>query len=225
MKKYLVLAAAVFCSIVFFACSKGDAGPAGLNGPNTATVVFQNGVSPAADYAGCIDTYVRSTSVDTNYNGSGFLLAGRSGGNAYRTFIKFDVSYIIPTNVTVVGAYLDFSDDSESGSNTIRAYALDKDFVEDQATWNSYSTGNLWTAPGGDFSATEASQPIVISATEPFRITLSASVVQSWINSPAANHGLLFKADNETTPENWVRYDCQEDGATGPKLTINYTLP
>jgi hypothetical protein len=225
MKKYRLLASVIIAGTIFYACSKGDAGPAGPDAGNTATAVFQDGASPSAAYAGTTDIILAAGNPDTNTNGYGYLLVGRSGANVYRSVIRFDLSYIVPSNVTVLSAYLDLENETEAGSNTIRAYVLSRNFTEAQATWNSYSTGNLWTTAGGDFGASQIGQAF-ISSGAPLRITLSASAVQAWIANPADNRGLLLKADNESTPENWYRFDCSEDGPpTGPKLTVNYLIP
>ncbi len=226
MKKYLVLSAAVMIAAVFFACTAGDAGPAGPDAGNTATAVFQNGVSPSSVYAGCEDVYLESSAPDTNGNGNTIILMGHEIGNVYRTVMRFDLSYIIPSNVSVVSAYLDLDYSNRSGTTTINAYALTKSFVEGEVTWNSYSAGNAWDAPGGDFMASAISSSVIVSSSFPIRITLSASAVQAWINNPAENHGFLLKAQNETTGTNWARYDSEEDNAPyGPKLTVNYILP
>ena len=37
---------------------------------------------------------------------------------------------------------------------SILLHALTQDFVEAEATWNIYSTGNSWTTAGGDFNST-----------------------------------------------------------------------
>ena len=226
MKKILIFLAVIAAGAVFFACSKGDAGPAGPAGENTATAVFRSGVSPSAAYAGCYDTFILDTNPDTNRDDSNFLLVGRASSITYRTLIKFDVDYIVPSNVTVLSAYLDMSVQASGGTITVTAYALSNDFVETEATWNSYSTGNLWTNAGADF-VSAASQPAVFdTSSSPRRITLTPSVVQSWIANPAQNTGLLLKGTVETgTGASWIRFDSWEITGNEPKLTINYILP
>ncbi|HRU40169.1 MAG TPA: DNRLRE domain-containing protein, partial [Candidatus Goldiibacteriota bacterium] len=126
------------------------------------------------------------------------------------------------------------------GSNTYTAYAISRSWTEGtgacggggigvNVSWNNFDgTGNAWTAPGGDFSVSAASNAVpvttVANGTE-ISFNLNTSMVQSWISSPSTNYGIIIK-DSATTGDKWLRPCSSEIAGTAyrPKLTVNYTL-
>jgi hypothetical protein len=228
-----------------FACTSGDQGPTGIAGGNTATAVFQDGVSPVAAYTGCQDALLDSSEPNGNAGGCNYILSGiYSTTTQYNTAIKFDLSYIVPSNVQVTSAVLTLYTDSatdNSGSNTYTAYAITRLWTEGtgacgsattgvNVSWNTYDgAGNLWTAPGGDFSATAASNALNVTAVavgSALSFNLNTAVVQSWISSPSTNYGLMIKG-SAASGTGWLRPCSREISNTAyrPKLTVNYIVP
>jgi len=227
-----------------FSC-KGDIGPAGADGiagADTVTVEFQNGVFPSDAYSGCEDATIEDDYPTYNMGECDYLFTGTYTATKCRHVIKFDLSYIIPDNVQVTGAYLTYTKEDSYGTNTFTAYALTRDWTEgtgacfDSGTpdvnvsWNYYDgSGNSWTTAGGDYNLSAVSNSVFIDGSETtVTFQLNASMVQSWISDPSLNNGVIIIADNENTGTNWLRVYSSEE-TTGntlrPKLTINYTAP
>ena len=114
------------------------------------TVTFQEGVS---GYSGCIDTYIRSGgNANTNYDATDALFckwADVPPGFFNRgVLIAFDVSDI-PSSGTVTSTALSLTFGNDiAGNNTLYLHDCLRTWVEAQATWNIYSTGNSWTTAG-----------------------------------------------------------------------------
>jgi len=126
-------------------------------------------------------TYVRNdnaTNIDKNFELDVFgvvgTVASASATNELRTFFKFDLSGI-PTGATITAVnFRTFNerDGSIVASLEPEVYALTRNFVENQATWNIAETGVPWTTPGGDYSNVLLATGSVTAATTGQEITL-----------------------------------------------------
>ena len=69
-----------------------------------------------------------------------------------RSLISFDISSV-PSAAKIKSAHLNIIlTGTTVGDFTILVRRLTRNFVNGQATWNSYQTGSAWTNPGGDLS-------------------------------------------------------------------------
>ena len=100
--------------------------------------------------------YLNAGSPTTSFCGGTVLNAGFDGTNASRALLQFNLAAIPSTN-TVVSAklLLYLGSASTSTSSSLSVYQLTHAWTSG-ATWNTYNGTNIWTAPGGDFSATAA---------------------------------------------------------------------
>lgn len=180
-------------------------------------------------------------------NGIGeYLFAGRTAtGSIRRAVISFDFS-TIPSNATVVDARLTLNVSRFGpGARDISCHRLLRTFGEgtsdaagqegrgatsrtNDATWiHTFYNTQFWTTPGGDFVATPACTS-TFSGLGPIVFTSPAFIadVQAWVVRPSGATGWIFLGD-ETITSSAMRFDSREisGGATGPKLTILYTLP
>ena len=216
----------VFSVLLFSSCAEqGPSGPAGAPGVGLVSTSFQDGAYPAAAYAGTRNARLTHLSPDSVSTGA--FSAGIFGtGNYWRQLLGFDVSYLSGTGLSVEKAFITFTTDSVLGTTTITAYALNRNWVEDQVTWNSYSTGNLWTAAGGDFGEA-VSTTLEVSAAGTYTLEISAALVQNWIDKPSDNYGVLIKAANETVTSNRFHGSVRTDLPVSerPRLTVYYTAP
>ncbi|MBN2753229.1 MAG: DNRLRE domain-containing protein [Candidatus Goldbacteria bacterium] len=231
-KKLIVICAAIILSLAVFSCGpKGDsgaAGPTGLPGTGYLVISFQNGVYPDAAYAECEDARIWSdTEQNSNYGGDTYLQLGRtSGGELKRGLMKFD-NLTIPTGAVVTDAYLTvYVNNILSGVRDFALYELNADWIENQATWNVYSTANSWASPGGDFNAAAISNTTTLDSVGYHTFRINASVVQNWLDNTENNYGFIIRKTDETTDGEMIfrstEYSTLEQR---PRLTVYYTAP
>jgi hypothetical protein len=202
--------------------------------------IFEQGVSPSPFYAGESDTYISNGSPDYNYGIQTTALAGPYAGipgvvfyGTRRILIKFDISNDMPPGIIVTDASLVLYCYDAAGNNTLTAYRVTQPWIEGMgngqavpgATWNSDGT-NPWT--GGTYGS-PAGAPVSCSASNLYsyvRFSLDPAIVQSWIDDPAGNNGLLIIASNEdTSTTNSITFNTKEANELfKPALNIYYKL-
>ena len=198
--------------------------PAATSGNFVTT--FQNGLS---GYTGTTDTYVNTYAKTTNYGLATSLTA--ASYNALKPLFRFDLSSI-PANAVVNSATLSFYASSWGGNsgsyqNTIYR-VLDKNWVESEATWNIYSTGNNWTTAGLG-SGTDYGTPVFTSLTGfnptgPMWVNFSAAtLVQNWVNGTYQNHGITYLTSGGPQPT-FYSSEYAIDTSLRPKLVVDYTV-
>ncbi|HUW83252.1 MAG TPA: DNRLRE domain-containing protein, partial [Phycisphaerae bacterium] len=193
------------------------------------TIVFQNGVEPDGSYAGCDDTWIDLYAPTTNYgdvdwgNGVGYY------ADVKRSLIQFDTSQI-PTDATVTSAKLELMISKAATTLTVEAFEVYQPWTLMGATWNDYDTGSAWgtagcASVGVDRSGTVSGSVEIVPADVGLwkQIDLSATLIQSWVSSPASNKGILLKATNEASNEIRYRAENYTTLAERPKLTVTYT--
>jgi hypothetical protein len=104
-------------------------------------------------------------------------------------------------------------------------------WVETQATWNIYSTGNNWSTAGG-FHVDDCEQTDIgnraFTATETlnqfkdFTLT-AASIAEMIAGGGFTNNGFLIKADTETNDQYLFAGSGDGTAENRPKLVIDYT--
>jgi hypothetical protein len=159
---------------------------------------------------------------------------GLDGGVTERGLLKFDLSGI-PAGSVINSATLSLyvTTDASSNARTFRVYKVKRIWVENQVTWNAYSTGNNWqTAGGGGANDIDTSfiGSRAFSASETLNVfvswSLDAAAVQSMIPGGAwTNNGFMVAADTESADA--YSFSSSDDGnsAQWPKLVIDYTAP
>lgn len=111
-----------------------------------------------------LDVTIRSDQATTNQNGNAFLDIGEPNnvsGSIRRALIKFDLS-TLPSDALLITNTLSLyaTTDLASGSRTVGVYRVKRAWVETEATWNIYSTGNSWSTAGG-FHADDCEQTAI----------------------------------------------------------------
>lgn len=183
-----------------------------------------------------IDTFIHRDTATTNYGTNTGLFIGNNGGgtNTYRVVIKFAglSDGTVPPSATITSATLSLYCYAEASGNarTLRVYRSKRAWVETQATWNIYSTGNNWATAGG-FGADDCEQTDIgsraFSATETTGKykdwTLTAADIQAIVKGTWTNNGFLIKADTENTDR--YAFYSSDNADNKPKLTVVYSLP
>ena len=181
-----------------------------------------------------IDTFLHGYSdlQNTNYATDALLQIGElnnTTASPCRTLIKFDLSSLVGANIISATLSLFVSEDYADNARTFRAFRMKRAWVESQATWNIYSTGNNWSTAGGfhsddceqtdigtcDFTDSEA-------ANTEKTFTLTAAKVREWIDGTFTNNGLLIKADTELNEGYLMHSSSSATAGYRPKLVIEY---
>lgn len=183
------------------------------------------------DAAAGKDTSLVSDNPTTNYGTVDTLLLGERSDRAQvdRTLIHFDLS-TLPDNAVITSATLSLYaiTDYSTNDRIVRVFRQKRAWIEAQATWNIYSTGNNWQTAGG-FGANDCEQTDIGN-----RVMAAAAPVNQfyhWSLTPTTKSGLdlgngwLLKVDTEAA--DCFRYASSDHvtPATRPKLTFVYFLP
>ena len=167
--------------------------------------------------------YAAQNTVNNGSADSLNILADDDG--AIRSILQFDFSAIPP--VTITSATLSLTVKSGDGDGrSYWAYRLTQTaWVELQATWNEYSTGNSWASAGGDFTVTDGNTVVVPTVGQQADWDVT-SLVQYFINNDGEIANFLIKDDAEgpvgSVGSNFYSSDFAGTVTWRPKLTINY---
>ncbi|MFB3077654.1 MAG: Calx-beta domain-containing protein, partial [Lysobacterales bacterium] len=191
-------------------------------GGQPVTVSFQDGVN---GYSGTVDTKLKVNSSSTNY-GSDIALEV-DGSPDESTLLSWDVTSIPPGSIIEL-ADITVNVTNKSGDD-YEFYQMLRPWVEDEATWDDYASGQSWQVPGADGTADRGATvlgSILASSTGTKTVSLNAAgiaVVQSWVNSPSSNHGFIVL--DYISASNGINFSSRETGTVSerPKLTVTYS--
>jgi hypothetical protein len=173
------------------------------------------------------DADIRSGSPTTNRSTPSDFAAGYHTGTtnlAMRGLVQFTLPSD-PGSATITAVNLRLAGIASAGTTTINCHRLTRTFVENQVTWNQYSSGNNWTNAGGDYNSSVISSRSSSSSgsDENFPIMGAGAtnpITLAWGDSV----GFLLKAETESG-NNYSNYSSKEDttAAKRPYLEITYT--
>jgi len=173
------------------------------------TVIIEDGV----DGQTVEETHMRAAIPDLN---SGGLIYVYVRENIYRGLFKNSFPDLGP--ITVLNSHWKLYN-SGLYSVSITTYKVLRDWLEMEATWNSYQTGQLWTGAGatgeGDASSPLETQPILQGWDE---LNVDAAVTQDLYDSPATNFGILLSGSGLE-----ASFNSSENGANNPQFYMEYT--
>ncbi|MDJ0807592.1 MAG: cadherin-like domain-containing protein, partial [Gammaproteobacteria bacterium] len=155
------------------------------------------------------DSYIDTGNSSANYGSAGFLVVDRSGANEgdQQALLEFDLGSIAAGS-TINGAYLVMEATGTTGAFPVYAYEITQAWDEATVTWDTAPTYN-------NSSITKLSLTGI--GEHSWEIT---SLVQSWLDIPANNYGILLGSEELGTTT--FTYDSRE-GTNVPQLVINYT--
>lgn len=173
------------------------------------------------------DTYLDHHNTTTNWGDYEYISIGDYDGDYYfRTLIGFAVASIPGDPVLdLVEFSLYQIANYATNARIVRVFRLKRDWVESEATWNIYSTGNSWATAGG-FGSDDCEQ------TDIGYLSIPATGTQqyyTWTLTPTSKadldlgYGWMVKADTENSDyHDWISSDSAST-AQRPKLVIEYT--
>lgn len=180
------------------------------------------------------DTYLDSSQPTTNKGNQNSFFIGESNISAQtcRTLLKFDLS-ALPANAIISNVVLSLYliGDFSNGDASLKLYRSKRAWVEGQATWNLYASGNSWqTAGSGGANDVEASNIANCGfvSGSPLNAFYDFSFSPSSYATKAAldlGNGWLIKSEFETN-DMYVFVSLEGSPSSNwPKLTITYTVP
>lgn len=175
--------------------------------------------------------FIEQTQPNTNYDFAPQIDVGESrlGSELRRGLVGFDLSSIpsgaIVTDVTF--RIYNSGGDLTNNNRTFDVFRLKRDWVENQATWNIYSTGNSWQTAGAlganDYDSTSIGAIATVNPPSAGyqETALTASVVEDLIDGTFPNYGFLLKMQTEV--DDMQRYEGSGD-TNKPQLVITYAV-
>lgn len=145
---------------------------------------------------------------DTNYGDVDDMMCGTNAegkevGVETRGIILFDLTKFLPADADIVSAVWWFNTRSNSGSPGMEWWAGRcgrTDWVEMEATWNVYSTGNGWGSglQGGDLQGTPAPISLgYINAPGWYDKDITALATYAWDNLDGLMSFLCYRDDED----------------------------
>lgn len=169
------------------------------------------------------DAYVNNAYPTTNYGYAADLYVGDQNGNdpvqICRTYLKFDLSELVPAGATIIKAEL-YLREWGIGPNppiVVRAHYLPNDsWSEGTITWNNAPT---------NFNASATDMETIQSGTSPdkwFQWNVTSDVQTVWAGDGV--YSVVMKEGTEGTDNNWVGLSSAEDddAAFRPFLRVAY---
>jgi hypothetical protein len=174
------------------------------------------------------DTRISENASSTNYGSSTTLIAdgdepAGSGRDVY-ALLKWDLSSVpAGSRISSVSITLDVTNASK---DTYQIYDLERPWVEPTTTWLQYATGQTWQVAGAKGSLDRGAQVGCVAApkTGQRAFTLTSSLVQSWVDNPSNNNGILLAS---ATSADDLGFSSREAATSGnrPQLSVTYTAP
>lgn len=209
----------------------GQAGTAGPSGRLEVRLVplsrhFQDGFE---GYAGTADAMIWGAEPDRAFGAEPQVkVDGNDGGHPAYGLVRWDLSGI-PPSASVRSAVVTLMVENVSVEREYRLYEVRRAWSEEEVTWRRCAAGRSWRAPGARGAGDRGGE--VLGTVRPGRagevaILLNdagVAAIQSWVRSPALNHGFLIAADGGA---DGFAFSAREspDPARRPKLTVAYVL-
>ena len=172
------------------------------------------------------DSWLESGTADVNY-GSSTILAistlGISGGKK-RTILSFSLS-ALSSGALISPANLVFKYSGRSGiteGKKVNVYKVTQpSWVEGEVTWNSYSSGNSWSTPGGDYVTSNPSgAEITIPADfDDWEVDVE-TLLQEAIDNAQDLHLILIIEDEGVSAYYLQSYSKEHTTRDPPTLTV-----
>jgi acid phosphatase type 7 len=200
------------------AAAGGKSVTAQITVASATTVSYQDGVNA---YAGTVDTYISETVPTTSFATDARLNCNYAPPTAStpensQVLMKFNLSGI-PVNATVTSASLTLFVTRTNSVDVADTLAMDK-------VTSSWTEAHTWSmgVPARTPSGITLPMPNNVGPTNAYVIAGMGSLVQNWVTTPSANHGVIIYSTSRLNYRFASREISQID--IRPKLTITYSM-
>jgi pimeloyl-ACP methyl ester carboxylesterase len=160
------------------------------------------------------------------YGNDAMIHAKEAVNAAKRSLIRFDLSQIDPA-AQVLSARLELfvGYRHPEAATSVQVYEMMRPWSEANATWAVTGLGDAWSVAGAAGAGTDRSADSVgvfaLSAGNGYKAFDATQLIQKWVRTPGANHGLQIVGGNAD-----VRFWSSESSrdTERPKLVIEYLL-
>jgi hypothetical protein len=188
------------------------------------TVVLAPGVN---GYSGLTDTYLDKWMPGTNYGASAKLWVRYN--DVMHGLLRFELPSL-PANARVVKATLRLYQygivPAVTAPMTLSAHRMLRPWEEHETTWKEASAGTPWQSAGASGTqdrAAVAATSVELNQTSGWVELEIAELVQTWLNDPATNHGLLLRGTANSALQYSFHSRHFSNTALRPQLVIQYT--
>lgn len=183
-----------------------------------------------------IDALLDNSNPDTNYETgvqleAGVIITGEDKTSWWRSILNFDLSGFPGASGDITSAKLTIYVNGIVGSGwTVRFERCTRPFtwVEAEVTWNDYSTGNAWTASGGDLTQTDRASLTTPGGTPPVWVDVTGfkDLVIDAIDNRSDILSFIARQDDEAVAGSTrrLRFTSSELATKEPILEITYTV-
>lgn len=164
------------------------------------------------------------------YCTSSAMEIGRDGGaGSRRALYRFDLA-AVPAGATVAAAtgyvYQNYAFPAGAPSSVpVNVHQVTQDWNTGSVSWanRDQATSTAWSTVGGTYAGTPSGS-FTGDRRENTTYTIQnlAPLVQSWVNNPPINRGMLLKAANEASDGLTLRLQGSE-GTSSPRLLVRWT--
>ena len=172
------------------------------------------------------DTYIDQADADTSFHTNMRLKIKQP--DQKRPLLKFDLS-TVPPGSTILEAnlylYTDWYVSVPGRSTTVSIYKLHRNWVPSETTWRRFNATTFWHTEGADHSTDRseiASASTVVNAVNKQFTWNVRDLVQSWVDNPGSNYGMILICDFSVEYRFYAVND--PDTRFQPKLAIRYLL-
>jgi hypothetical protein len=190
---------------------------------------FQYSRLPTTNYNRALDVTLEQSEPNTNFGPETTCYVDGDeppgAGNDRNTLLYWDVSTLpAGSRITAVSVRLNVVQPTE---HEYYVYGLTHGWDESQATWYRAHQSSNWNGPGamGDIDAQVGFVGPWDEGSHTFQLNgRGVQLVQSWLDNPGLNHGLLLTNSSAT---DGLDFECSESTSASnrPMLIVDYVTP
>jgi len=176
-----------------------------------------------------IDNYIGSNVPTTNYGYDATASIGYESATPFkrRILIKFTALDTVASTTQIDSVLIRFVSITETAAlDSVEAYVIKRDWVETQATWNIYSTGNNWGTAGAFDSddiymtGADTTNGLQASADTHYVNITNCTRQVAGVDSAVSHRGFFIKATRESGVTQYRNFASSSNGTAANRPMI-----